>query len=492
MTTAPEPATTPVRVWPTVVAVAALASLPYVSLLAANVDQGVDLGRVATWWAVTLAVALAAVAAAARAGRATARWVGALVGVALYLFFHYPAITDLRATVGDVGPGGAAWWGLVAAVVLVVAVPVVRTSAGQRFVAIAAPALLLLPVAQLATAPATAAPERSPASEAPAVELAHTPNVYWFVLDGQAGPPFLRDALGLDPDPFLDHLRGRGFDVLEQARSNYPFTHLAMASALEMEYLYDGVEEPAAGPYFERLRGDNRTVDTFLANDYRYVHTYPGLWTGSRCSGREHLCLGDHGLLSDTEWALASATPLVELLADEESHESIARANDPSAVIDAVLGSAPASPYFALVHVINPHPPYLRDAACGLRDVPLSFAAWGDGPEYGDAVTCLFDRLERAVDAILAVDDDPVIVIQGDHGPRLGLSAATSGRVLLEDPMYFSALSVIRLPGACDDLDVPDDLTFVNTFRVVFACLQDQRPDLLPDRLYPILRDYGD
>jgi hypothetical protein len=496
-TAAPERA----RLWPPLVTVVALATLPYLSLLAANVDQGLDLRRVGTWWLATLAVGLGLVALAARRSRTAARRVGALVGVALYLFFNYPAVTGLRRSL-DVPLGDLAWWGLVSAVVVAAAAPVTRRRGAQVFLAVWAPVLLLLPLAQLATAgPAEATPDGSTA-EGPgagpdagpaagdAPELTHRQNVYWFILDGQAGPPFLREELGLDPDPFLDHLRDRGFRVLEQARSNYPFTHLAVPSALEMAYLYEDVPEPAPGPYFERLQGDNATVDLFRANGYGYVHAFPGLWTGSRCSGREDVCLGAHGTLSDTEFVLASATPLIEVLADAGTAEGIARANDPLAVTEQVLRSAPDEPYFALIHLLNPHPPYLRDADCGLRDVRLVLGDWGEGREYADAVTCLFQRLETAVDRILAADDDPVVVIQGDHGPRLGLSPETSGEVLLDDDMFFSALSVMRLPAPCDDLHVPDDLTIVNTFRVVFACLQDEPPELLPDRLFPILRDY--
>lgn len=478
-----------VSVWPAVLTVVAMACLPYVALLASNVGEVLDGGRVLTWWLLTLAAGLVPVGLAALHSRRAARWVGAVAGVALYLFFHYRVVTDLREPFG-VTMSAPAWWAVASLVVLAVAVPLARLRSPQVFLAILAPALLVLPAVQLVTAlPAAAEPPDRTTTDA--AELVHTPDVWWFVLDGQAGPPFLR-GLGMDPDPFIGHLETRGFDVLEHARSNYPFTHLAVASAMDMEYLYEGTAEPGAGPYFERLQGDNRTVDTFLANGYGYVHAYPGLWTGSRCSGREDVCFGDNGPLGDTEWALRSMTPLLDLTDQTDTNVGVARAQDPLHVTEQVLAARPAGPTFSLIHVINPHPPYLRDADCRLRDVPLSFAAWGEGPEYADAVRCLFDRLEASVGRILEVDEDPVIIIQGDHGPRLGLSAETTGEVLLDGDMFFSALSAIRLPEPCADLDVPEDLTLVNTFRVVFACLEDRRPELLEDRTYPILRDYGD
>lgn len=252
-------------IWPAVVTVVAMGSLPFLSILVANVGQGLDGDRVLTWWAVTLTVGLAVVALAALAGRRTAGWVGVLTGVAVYLFSNYPAITNLRETVG-LSMADLTWWVLVSAVVLALAVPVTRHPSAQLALAVLASAFLLLPVAQVLSA--TLAPDEpdQPRSAAEAITLEHTPNVYWFVLDGLAGPPFLRDEVGLDPDPFVAHLRARGFEVQEGSRSNYPFTNLALSSALEMEYVYEGVTEPAQNPYYERLQGHNRTVDIFLAN----------------------------------------------------------------------------------------------------------------------------------------------------------------------------------------------------------------------------------
>lgn len=478
------------RLWPSLVIVTALATLPYLSLVAVNVGQDLDLPTVGMWWTLTVVVALAVVGAVRLWRRSSTRRVAVVAGVALYLFFNYPTITSLRQTVG-LSMGDVAWWGTASAVLLVVAAFVAGRTVVQRFVLVVAPALLLAPALQLVTAVSA----RAEAVDAEAGEdlqrLERTPNVYWFVLDGLAGVPYLDDEIGVDTAPFLEALEQAGFQVLERAHTNYPFTHLAVSSTLEMEYLYEGVEEPPAGAYYAIMRGDNQTVDTFLANGYDYVHAYPGLWSGSRCGGREDVCLGAHGPLTDTEWALASATPLIDVIVDTKAHASIAATNDPAAVVADVIGSSASDPYYAFIHLLNPHPPYLRDADCGLREVPLSFAAWGEGPEYRDAVVCLFDRLEVAVDRILAADDDPVIVITGDHGPRLGLSAATEGRVLLDGEMFFSAFNAIRLPAACEAIEIPEDMTFVNTFRVVFACLAGEEPDLLEDRLFPIRRNYG-
>lgn len=478
-----------VSLWPSLLAVAALATLPYLSLAAANTGQALDLAVVGRWWLVTLAAALAVVGGVARWRRPVAPRVAVVVATGLYLVFNHPLVLAARDALG-IPLVDLAWWGLVTAAGLAAAVVLGRHHVVQQFVAVVAPLLLLAPLAQLATAPSPeAVPTATAGGDLPVLE--HTPNVYWFVLDGLAAVPYLRDEVGVDTAPLVAALEAEGFDVLEGSHTNYPFTHLAVASALEQEYLYDGVDEPSPAPFYPVLQGDSRTVDTFVANGYGYVHAYPGLWSGSRCGGREDACLGAHGPLTDTETALLAATPLLDLVVDPRAHASIAAANDPAAVVERVLAAPVADPTFAFIHLLNPHPPYLRGATCELREVPLDFAAWGQGPEYRDATTCLFARLAVAVDAILAVDDDPVIIISGDHGPRLGLSGETEGEVLLDGEMFLSAFNAIRLPDACADTGVPGDMTLVNTFRVVVACLTDQPPDLLEDRQFPIRRDYG-
>lgn len=478
--------------WVALLTVVALATLPYVRLLAVNVGEVLDLEQVALWWVITLAVSLAIIGVAAWWRPRIVGRAGAVVGVGLYLLFQYPMVTAMPRP-----PALAAWawWALVTVAVVGVTVVVARRTGIQQFVAVAAVGLLLLPVVELATSagrPAVADQATTGTSEVdPARRFAHRPNVYWFILDGLAGPEYLAEEVGVEVDPFVQFLRDRDFGVLEDGRANYPLTHVAVASALEMEYLHEGLDEPPKRPYFERLQGANATVDRFLAEGYGYVHAFPGLWSGSRCGGREVLCIGGHGSLTDTEWALAEATPFSELVAGEGTSREVAAVNDPARATEAVVAGAPDDPYFALIHLLNPHPPYLRDAACQLRDVSLSMSRWGEGEEYGDAVTCLFDRLQVAVEQILASDDDPVIIIQGDHGPRLGLSADTTGVVRLDGDMFLSAFNAIRLPTACDEHRVPDDMTMVNTFRLVFACLEDRPADLLPNRSRPIVRDYG-
>jgi hypothetical protein len=482
--------------WQAVVTVVAMASWPFLSLVADNLDQPLDLAAVRTWWLVTLGVALALLAVVMvvgrRGGTRWVGWTGGVLGVALWLLFSLPLVVGLRGD-GEGALSDLAWWGLVAGATMVVAMGLMWFRPVQRFAAIMAVVLAVTAGSQvvLGGIAAEAAPDEA---GTPAIEgggFAITPNVWFIALDGLASNDFMRARTDYDPTAFDQAMEADGFAIQDEATSNYPFTNLSIGSTLMMEYGFEGVDEPNAGPFFAQLQGANTTVELMRANGYAYAHTYPGLWSGSKCSGVEDLCIGDSGSLTDTETAMAAMTPLGELLTNRSRQADVAIANDPSHVVPQVIAADLPDPSFNFVHVLNPHAPLLRDADCGIREVELKFSAWGEGPEYAGAVACLHEQLETAVDQILAVDDDPVIVVQSDHGPRLGIDWSQPGGVFLDDDMYFSIFSAIRLPQACDDIAIPDDLTPVNTFRIVRGCLEQAPVDLLENRRFPIQAERG-
>ncbi len=473
--------------WPAVVTVLGMAAWPYIGLLAANVGEPLDLAAVARWWLLATLPALAVTLLALRRSTTTGRRVGAWLGVALWLLHSHPLLSGLGASLGwEADP--VVRWSVVALLVAGGALVAVRALAVQQFILAVAVLMALGSVLQLAVGiadrPAVAvAAEPAPTS----ASFVTRPDVWFIALDGLASDAWLTEELGYDADEFETALEADGFQIQRAATSNYPLTHLSISSTLMMEYGFEGVEEPRQRFYFDRMRGENATVDLMEANGYAYVHTYPGFWGGSRCSGREDLCLGRSGAVTDTDAALRAMVPFGAALNASADHTDIAEMNDPAAVVERVLDAQVASPAFHLVHVLNPHAPLLRRADCSVRtDIELRFSAWGDGPEYADAVRCLHTQLTTAVDRILAEQPDALIVIQGDHGPRLGIDWDVPDGVLLDQEMHFSILSTIRLPSACDGMVVPDDLTPVNTFRIARACLEGTDPELLPDRRFPI------
>jgi hypothetical protein len=91
---------------------------------------------------------------------------------------------------------------------------------------------------------------------------------------------------------------------------------------------------------------------------------------------------------------------------------------------------------------------------------------------YADQVAYLNDRVLRIIDNILATSEtEPVILLQGDHGPEQG---GSSDRMAI--------LSAYRLPGG-NDVIYPK-ISPVNSFRVVFNQVWDSDLPLLEDKAH--------
>jgi len=76
---------------------------------------------------------------------------------------------------------------------------------------------------------------------------------------------------------------------------------------------------------------------------------------------------------------------------------------------------------------------------------------------------------------------DPIIVLQGDHGPGAGLDWRSPTAEGLTE--RFRILDAIRLPGAAPELLYPT-MSPVNTFRVILNQYFGTGLALLPDRSY--------
>jgi hypothetical protein len=136
------------------------------------------------------------------------------------------------------------------------------------------------------------------------------------------------------------------------------------------------------------------------------------------------------------------------------------------------------APKFVFAHLILPHPPFVF-AEDGSHSDSLSFLNAKDlypADKYAKGIVMQSQfanrEITRIVQEIIANSETPpVIIIQGDHGPWL----QTKERLL-------SILNAYYLPGHADA--VGENITPVNTFRVVFNLYLGGKFELLPNQSY--------
>lgn len=399
------------------------------------------------------------------------------------LFFPYEPISPLMRWVG------LGVWVLLAALLVTLAVKLGALRHAALFLILLLGVSVLVSLAGFVAARGELSGGSEPtvfAGESPAFET--TPNVYWFVLDEHARSDQFARLTGEDNSFFGTGLSELGFSVSESTRSAYAHTSLSIPSTLAMEYAfrpardYRGEYQMAAA-----LLRDSPVRQFFEDNGYRYVYAPDGSveWTGCPDEARDIICIAPEGgvlALREPFTPLIRSTPL-------GSFNWPVVHNDPASVREGIDRLPDDEPLFVFAHIMSPHQPHRYRADCSER------RQWIDGQNltgeeraaaYATDVGCLDHDLLRTLAEVIANDPDAVIIVQSDHGSKLGFSwddttFESASPSMLEE--RFGAVNAIRLPGDCRGRSIEGE-PLVNTFRLVTACLAEEEPDLLPTRSF--------
>ncbi len=323
----------------------------------------------------------------------------------------------------------------------------------------------------------------------------HRPDVYHLVLDGMGRQDVLAERYGLSLDSTVAGFRRLGFKVADDGYANYVQTHLSLASMLNVTYLED------LGP-IDKASNDRRPLRALIDQARvpgvfkRLGYSVVQIGSGSHGEGIwQQADERDSPQLwwSEPELGAISLTPMKALLwlGVGQRHFLRRSLHVFEAFEQARHGPAPRYVY---AHVMMPHPPFYADADGQYVPQPRP-ASGGDASFYsgtaeeyqlGYRAQAAF-TLRRALDAATRIVNastrgqrDAIIIITGDHGPRLGMDArqptAESGRFTL--PVFLA----IRWPAGRSPSTSPRSL--VNLYRSVFreAFGMDLPP--LPDAGY--------
>ena len=312
------------------------------------------------------------------------------------------------------------------------------------------------------------------------------PDVYYIVLDGYASSDTLRDVYGLDNSAFYAFLRGAGFTIATESRSNYPMTLLSLASSLNMEYL--DTEALAARSdavnhsRLVQLIHDSRVARILRERGYRVVHFSSG------CDATETNPYADVnvpcGHLSDFAATMIRSTFIrpVDRYLTAYVHprritceiDELARARDPM------------RPSFVFAHLVAPHPPFVfgRNGEWlpdpGVADSGVN--AWSDRAKYVDELLAVNTKLRVAIEAILRdVRRPAVIVLQGDHGPASLDEWRRPGDRFLHERL--TILDAYLVPPRVRRAIYPS-ITPVNSFRMLLDAYGGADLPTLADRSY--------
>lgn len=344
-------------------------------------------------------------------------------------------------------------------------------------------------------------PRQEPPVPVAARSASPRPDIYYIILDGYGRQDVLQAFYDFDNSDFLAALEVRGFYIAGESSSNYVQTLLSLSSSLNMDYLQElDAKQIESREDLVRLLAKSEARSLLARNGYQLVsfrNSYNATISNAEIyyddtglvypvSAFESLVI-DRSLARVLLYVPAFHKALIEM--PYETHRSqilstFARLEE----IPALDGDT-----FVYAHIIAPHPPFVFDerGAALPHNEPFrladgnnyikshSRASYIEG--YRKQIQYVNQLVLAAIDAILASETPPIIIIQGDHGPGSRLHQGSLEKTVPAE--RFGILNAYYFPDQ-DYAALYPSISPVNSFRVVFNQFFDSNYALIPDRYY--------
>jgi len=323
------------------------------------------------------------------------------------------------------------------------------------------------------------------------------PDIYYIILDGYGREDVLNDLYKLDVGNFREFLKKKGFYIAADSHTNYSQTLLSLASSLNLRYLDTLIKE--MGPLSKNRRPLIRMIEkndlvTFLKRMGYSIITfdsgYPGtvLRQGARV---EKLS----STLGEFENILINNTLLRAIFRKTNFTSHIKRIRFTLDKLGKLEQTT--TPKFVFAHIICPHPPFVFKAN-GQTVIPDTDFVYKDGNHfvqsretllnyilgYRNQVTFINNQLKTLIQNLLDnPDNQPVIILQGDHGPGSRLNQESFRLTNLQERL--AIFNAYYLPSGNYN-DMYAKITPVNTFRVIINHYFGTSLKLLEDKAFYI------
>lgn len=342
--------------------------------------------------------------------------------------------------------------------------------------------------------------------KAPSANLSNTttavkPDIYYIVLDGYVRSDVLKDLYGYDNSAFVAQLKDDGFVIAEQSHSNYAKTILSIPSTLNMDYVdtfSPGLDNSRFWWLMEPFIDRGRVVILLESQGYKTV-SFSTNWSLTDMASATLHQPAYPVELSDFEQYIIQTSPLRLSQPYIQDVASVFTAETQRKTILYALGAlddfaSDPDPVFVFAHILLPHPPFVFDAH-GEPAQPSAGFSFNDAEDFkGSAeqymdgymgqVEFLNTRLREILSTILQQSDTPpIVIIQADHGSGLLTYFTSVEKTCIRERL--SPFAAYYFPGM-SAADIPDDLTPVNLFRLVFNEYFGGNFPLLENRYYYI------
>jgi len=341
-------------------------------------------------------------------------------------------------------------------------------------------------------------------------QISDKPDVYYIILDAYAGQDVLNNYFGYDNTEFISFLEDKNFHVVPHALTNYHNTALSLSSSLNMQYL-DCVEnskvireefresEFCFGPSvaYDKVQ-NNEIMKKFNQEGYTIINAYSGIEpTRNFDIAFSNLCGRYSGIMNSeltiTLIGKSILNPIyVKLFEDVKRDQILCVLSELEQVHKKYDKSI-----FVFAHLMLPHHPYIFGPN-GESVSPEKMEARWEGLEndkdgYLNQVKFVNQKLKQIITTIIEESSiPPIIILQGDHG----LKSEIKNWNHPTDEEFHNRLSIFNAYHIPTMNELPyENITPVNSFRIIFNELFDEQLEILPNLSYwqydeaPIFRE---
>ncbi|HEY5600881.1 MAG TPA: sulfatase-like hydrolase/transferase [Patescibacteria group bacterium] len=333
------------------------------------------------------------------------------------------------------------------------------------------------------------------------------PDIYYILLDGHARKDVLEEIYGYDNNYLTLYLKSKNFYVAEESRSNYIYTYASLASSLNNNYLENLIgsfgKKEIDISVFDELIKNNLVSQNLKKLGYVYYTFRSGFASFNNnpyAANHFEYSFGlnnyERNLVNKSIFGFLLNLANIDI---KELHRK--RVLFTFETLKEI--SNDSQPTFTFAHIISPHPPFVfnRDGSSASKGKEYNFVDGarfsGTKEEYKagylNQLIYIDKKLAETLEAILKnSDQEPIIIIQGDHGPAYEADwsnkdnkVTTEELIDVDNPLSIkertSILNAYYFPQK-DYSNLYQTITPVNSFRMIFNTYFGQSFEILEDK----------
>ena len=311
-----------------------------------------------------------------------------------------------------------------------------------------------------------------------------TPNIYFIIMDGMTSLEHASKILNINYTNHKGYLEKNDFNIVP-SRSNYNTTYLSLASIIQLDY----VVRPTSPKYYDRnnfwpylLSKKNKKpnlINLLEKNNYKFQ------WYGNVTASCKNYSY-DKDFCPSKEFnstyyvfnTFYTNTPLITILRKYfpklmlnyygdriDSISNFINTNDLKKNYD--------KKYFTLIHHLSPHPPYIFNKDCSIKEKLNTSIASQENDGYEDAYLCSLKKIEGLIDYLNINDPEGLVVITADHGWNIDKKNKKNiNEIINERTKIYNS---VKIRPECLK-NAPLKLDSINTVRLALGCALNLKP----------------